>query len=111
MKSTIKIMLMLATAFVLSACASPPSRIAPVAVATSEYDGLSCSQLASELARVSTALEEAERRQRNAVAGDALTVFLVLVPASALAGDSEAEVARLKGEEIAITNSLARRNC
>ena len=111
MKFTIKIMFTLVIAVVLSACASPPSRIAPVAVATSEYDGLSCSQLASELSRVSTNLAEAERRQRNAVAGDAFTVFLVLVPASALAGDSEAEVARLKGEEIALTNSLARRSC
>ena len=101
----------LVAALALSACASPPSRIAPVAVATSEYDRLSCSQLASELSRVSTGLEEAERRQRNAVAGDALTVFLVLVPVSALGGDSEAEVARLKGEKIAVSNSLARRSC
>lgn len=95
----------------VSACAAPPSRIAPVAVATSEYDGFSCAQLASELSRVSADLEEAERRQRNAVAGDALTVFLVLVPASAVAGDSEAEVARLKGEEIALRNALSRRSC
>ena len=100
-----------ATILSVTACAAPPSRIAPVAVATSEYDGFSCTQLASELSRVGTDLEEAERRQRNAVAGDALTVFLVLVPASALAGDSEAEVARLKGEEIALRNALSRRNC
>ena len=111
MKSQYTVGAILAATLALSACASPPSRIAPVAVATSEYNGLSCSQLANELARVSTDLEAAERRQRNAVAGDALTVFLVLVPASSLAGDSEAEVARLKGEEIAIRNSLSRRSC
>ena len=111
MKSTYTVGAVIAATLALSACASPPSRIAPVAVATSEYDGLSCSQLANELARVSTALEEAERRQRNAVAGDALTVFLVLVPVSAMGGDSEAEVARLKGEKIAVSNALSRRSC
>jgi hypothetical protein len=95
----------------LSACASPPSRITPMAVPQSNYVNYSCSELAQELGTVSALLDEAEQRQRNAVAGDAIGVFLVLIPISAMAGDSEAEVARYKGEKIAIEQSLRQRSC
>lgn len=95
----------------LAACAKTPSSIAPVAVSSSEYDGQSCQSLATEYQSVSEKLDEAEEKQRAAVAGDAAGVFLVLVPPSALFGDSEAEVALYKGEKIAIERALASKGC
>ena len=96
---------------VFTACSSPPSKIAATAVASSEYADLSCSKMVRELSVVSGKLEEAERKQRNAVATDAVTVFFVLVPASALAGDNEANVARYKGEKLAIERAMSKKSC
>lgn len=95
----------------VAACAKTPSSIAPVAVASAEYDGYSCKSLYTEYQNVGTKLEEAEEKQRAAVAGDAAGVFLVLIPPSALFGDSEAEVAQYKGEKIAIERAMAQKGC
>ena len=95
----------------LSACAKPPSKIPAVAVASSEYSDLSCTGLVRELASVSSKLEAAEKSQRNKVATDAATVFLVLIPVSSMAGDYEADVAKYKGEKQAIERSMSKRRC
>ena len=39
------------------------------------------------------------------------TVFLVLVPASALAGDNEAVIAKLKGEQEALKRAIRNKGC
>ena len=106
-----KIVLAISVLSALGACASPPSKIAPVAVSASDYSGMSCTQLVRELSSVSEQLTDAERRQRNAVATDAATVFFVLVPVSSMAGDSEGEVALFKGQKIAIEQALSRKSC
>jgi hypothetical protein len=98
-------------ALALTACAKPPSSIAPMAVASSEYSSLSCSQLTAEYTAVSNRLVEAEAQQRDKVAADAVVVFLVLVPPSSMTGDFEAEVARYKGEKIALERALDRNGC
>lgn len=95
----------------LAACAKPPSKIPPVAVSSSEYDSFSCSQITNELTNVTQALAEAEKRQRDQVAADAVTVFLVLVPASALAGDNEAVIGKLKGEKEALERARSNKRC
>jgi hypothetical protein len=49
--------------------------------------------------RLTGQLSEAERRQRNAKTGDAVGVFLVLLPVSSIFGaDNEGDVATLKGQ-------------
>ena len=60
---------------------------------------------------VSNLLEEAESSQNSAQTMDAITVFLVLVPASALAGDSEAKVAQYKGEKLALERAMTKKDC
>lgn len=105
------ILLTLCVVSLLTACAKTPSSITPMAVASSEYDGLSCKQLTTEFAAISEKLEQFEKKQRDKVAGDAVGVFLVLVPVSAMTGDFEADVARYKGEKIALSRAMDRKGC
>lgn len=102
------IALMIASA-ALAGCAKPPKSIAPTAVSTSNYDGYSCTELQSEIHRNMRELNDAEDRQRAAVAGDAVGVFLVLIPPSAFTGDASADVALNKGEDLALQASFSRR--
>jgi len=90
-------------------CAKPPGSIPPVAVSTQNYERHSCSKLAAEINVNSRELSDAERRQKNAVAGDAVGVFLVLIPPSAFTGDASADVALNKGEDIAMRQAFASR--
>jgi len=107
----LKTLTALACILAAAACSSPPSKIAATAVASSEYADLSCSGMVRELGVVSGKLEEAERQQRNKVATDAATVFLVLVPVSSMTGDYEADVARYKGEKIALERAMSKKSC
>ena len=108
MKTTI---LAILAGALLVACAKPPSKIPAVAVASAEYSDLSCSALMREYSDVSNKLTEAERKQRNKVAGDSAGVFFILIPPSAMTGDFEADVGRYKGEKIAIERSMDKKNC
>jgi len=92
-----------------AACAKPPSSIAPVSISTSNYQNYSCSQLSNEINLNARELAASEQRQRNAVAGDAVGVFLVLIPPSAFTGDASADVAMDKGEDIAMRRAFANR--
>jgi len=93
------------------ACAKPPSKIPPVAISSSEYAGQNCKSLTASYTSVSKKLEEAEKKQRGKVAGDAIVVFLVLIPPSTMAGDHEADVGRYKGEKIAIERAMEKKGC
>lgn len=106
-----KILLPVLAALALTACAKTPSSIPAISVASSEYSGKTCKQLATELNSVSTDLANFETKQRNKVAGDAVGVFLVLIPPSALTGDHAAEIGRYKGEKIALERAQSRANC
>jgi hypothetical protein len=100
-----------ALALTLIGCAKSPSSIAPTSVATSDYEHLGCDKLLNELNAVSAQLTLAEGRQNDAQTMDAVGVFLVLIPPSALTGDSEGEVAQYKGEKLAIERSRKKKNC
>ena len=95
----------------VAGCANSPSSIAPTAVDSDEYSHLNCQQLTTELATVSAKLSEAKDEQNSAQTGDAITVFLFLVPLSALTGDAEADVAQYKGEKLAIERAMAKKDC
>ena len=56
-------------------------------------------------------LDEAESDQNSAQTMDAITVFLILIPASALAGDSEAKVAQYRGEKLALERAMTKKGC
>ena len=97
--------------FLLIGCANSPSSIAPAAVDSDEFSHLTCGQLTRELTVVSDRLQDAEDEQNSAQTLDAITVLLVLVPASALMGDSEAEISQYKGEKLAIERAIAKKKC
>ena len=106
-----KLLLPLLAVAALSACTKTPSSIPAISVASAEYAGQSCKQLAKELQSVTIKLTDVETKQRNKVAGDAVGVFLVLVPPSALTGDYAADIGRYKGEKIALERAQSRANC
>ena len=95
----------------LAACAKSPSSIPATSIASSEYDHLTCQQMTSELATARTNLETASSKQNDMQTADAVGVFLVLIPPSALMGDSEADVAQFKGEVAALERASARKGC
>lgn len=96
---------LLAVAALVSACAQPPGSIAPVGVSSSDFDAMDCGLLARKIRENQVMLEDAERRQRGALAGDAAGVFLVLIPPSVFLGDASDEVALGKGNAIAMERS------
>lgn len=98
-------------AFLMAGCAASPSSIAPVGVDSDEFTHLTCDQMTSERLRISDALRDAERRQNQAQAVDATTVLLFLIPASALIGDAESDVALHKGERVALDRAMKRKGC
>ena len=106
-----KIILTFSIVAMIAGCAKPPSRIAATAVSSSEYADLTCSQMVAELSDVSEKLDDVSRRQRNKVATDAATVFLVLIPVTSMSGDNEAEVAKYKGEKDALQRAMSKRDC
>lgn len=109
MRMTISIVLAMVAA--TTGCAKSPSSIPPVAVSSSEYDNLTCQRLMTERNQVAIKLNDANKRQNNAQAADAIGVFLVLVPISKLNGDAEGEIGQLKGENLAIERAMARKKC
>jgi hypothetical protein len=94
-----------------AACAKSPSSIAPMAVSSSEYAHMNCATLAFHHMNASAKLESASERQNSAQAMDAVGVFLVLIPPSALVGDAEGEVALHKGEKVAIERTMTTKGC
>lgn len=86
----------------LSACAKSPSAIAPVGMAGA-YDRLSCNQARTMLGQERQTLAALETEQRGAAVGDAIGVFLILVPVSSLTGgDREGQIATSKGKVLAL---------
>ncbi|MCB1516144.1 MAG: hypothetical protein KDJ19_00800 [Hyphomicrobiaceae bacterium] len=102
---------------VLAGCATRPADIAPSYVSSSKYDGMSCSQLEREAEGISRAAVAAAGAQEQAAQHDAAmtTVGVVLFwPAIFFNkgdGASAAEVARLKGEILAIQQASDTKHC
>ena len=68
---------------------------------------MTCSQLTTLLGEKRDSLREAERQQNRAATGDAIGVFLVLLPVgSAFGGDNEGVVAQYKGEVLALERAM-----
>ena len=106
-----KNILILLSVVVISSCASRPGAIAPANVSSSEYAGLECQQARDLLASKRIDLAESERQQSRAATGDAVGVFLLLLPVGSLVGsDNEGAVAQNKGEVIALERALVS-NC
>ena len=98
--------LMIAAALMISACAKSPGSIVPISMAGA-FEGTSCSMARSMLATESQNLTGLNERQRDAVAGDAIGVFLIGVPMGSLSGNNvEGQIAAARGKIIALEARL-----
>jgi hypothetical protein len=76
---------------------------------TGAFDQMSCSQAKTNLSSERIKLTDLEKRQNAAATGDAIGVFLILIPVSKLTGgDLAGEVATSKGTVLALEQRVAR---
>ena len=95
-------------AIVLAGCASGASSIAPIAVPSSNYAGLNCDETKTMLSQKQAAQNALTKSQNNAAIGDAVGVFLVLLPVGSIFGaDVEGELAQAKGEVMALQGAVS----
>lgn len=93
-------------ALALAACAQSPDAIAPVSMGGA-YSGLTCTQASAQLAAEQQTLATLSAAQNNAVAGDAIGVFLIGVPMSSLTGGNKAgDIGAAKGKIMALEARL-----
>ena len=95
----------------LAGCAKRPDTIEASFVSYEKFTGLNCERLFERMKEAKANLLAQSIEQDHAATNDAVTVFLVGVPLSALSGDHQGEVARLKGEVEAIETAQVKAKC
>ena len=101
--------ILLAALLFLVGCAPYASNITPSAISSARYDGWSCDKLRAEQRFVEESLTRVSADQDSAAGNDILMVILIGVPTSG--GGVKGEVARLKGEQIALHHAMVQANC
>lgn len=97
-------------AVAVSGCATRASGVAPVAVSSMDYAGLSCVQAREQLTQKRTEVDALSHRQNNAAVADAAGVFLFLLPVGSIFGGGvEGQLAQAKGDQIALERNVAQR--
>jgi hypothetical protein len=92
-------------------CATRPESISASYVSHEKYIGQTCPELTDRMADARSQLTKFSEMQNSKANLDAATVFLVLIPASKLSGDSAADVAKYKGEVEAIETAQIKTGC
>jgi hypothetical protein len=106
------ILFLTVTVLVISGCATKPESIAPAYISDMAYKDWTCSQLAQEQSRLTSALSAASDAQRRARTNDTWGVILIGLPTASLSGSNVAsEIARLKGELQALQRAAILKNC
>lgn len=96
----------------LASCATHPEKIKAADIPEAAYAGRTCEDLIAERDAIVTQLEVDEKKQKQAVVGDAVGVFLVGVPvSSALGGDRETDISVAKGKRQAIEKAMQASGC
>ena len=91
----------------IAACAQSPSAIAPVSM-NGAFDHMNCQTAVDALAAERQTLAALESKQKGAVAGDAIGVFLIGVPVSSLSGgDVSGHIGASKGKVLALEARVA----
>ena len=96
---------------ILAGCASRPESISASYVAHEKFMQNTCSELAVLRSDARTDLLTYSSKQNTKANWDFATVFFVLIPASQLTGDHEADVAMYKGVIEAIETAQAIKGC
>ena len=94
----------------VSGCATRASGVAPVAVSSMDYSGLTCAQARDQLATKRAEVDALSKRQNNAALADTAGVFLLLVPVGSIFGGGvEGALAQAKGDQIALERNVSQR--
>ncbi|MDD5330455.1 MAG: hypothetical protein PHX38_10645 [Sulfuricella sp.] len=96
---------------VMAGCAHRPESISASYVSHEKYIQNDCAQLATNMDDARTNLAKYSAMQDTKANTDAVTVFLLLVPFSALSGDHAGDVAKYKGEVEAIETAQVKNRC
>jgi len=107
----ITLLTIFALSVITSGCANRPESIAASYVSHERYTESNCAQLATTMSNARAELAIYSSKQDTAANIDAGSVFLVLIPVSALQGDSEADVAKWKGRVEAIETAQIKNKC
>ena len=111
---TLKKVILIATVsatVVLAGCATRPESISASTIAYEKYMNLTCNQLAVARSDARTDLVEVSNKQNTKANWDFATMFFVLIPASQISGDYEAEVVKVKGTVEAIETAQIIKKC
>ena len=101
-----RVVFILAT-LVIAGCASGADSVAPIALPSSNYKGLSCDETKTALMTARARQAALTESQNNAQAGDIVGVFFVLLPLGAVFGDDvEGELGLAKGEVLALQGAV-----
>jgi hypothetical protein len=104
----IKHIILAAILVAASACTPRANAVAPVSM-TGAFDHLSCSKAKTQLDAERAKLASLEQKQNGAATGDAIGVFLLLVPVSKLTGgDVAGELGTSKGTVLALEQRVSR---
>tara|TARA_B110000967_G_scaffold95988_1_gene98556 strand:- start:263 stop:619 length:357 start_codon:yes stop_codon:yes gene_type:complete len=109
--SKTKLLTVISLTVLVASCANRPESIAASYTSHERYMDSDCAQLASTMANARAELAEHSDKQDTAANTDAGGVFLILIPPSAFAGDSEADVAEWKGKVQAIETAQIKKKC
>jgi len=91
----------------ISGCASRSSAIAPTAVPSANYAGMSCDETKTTLSQKQSGLNALMKSQNNTATADIIFVTLFLLPlGSIFGGDNEGELAQAKGEVMALQGAV-----
>ena len=95
----------------LAGCASRPDSISASHIAHEKFMNNTCSELAVLRSDARTDLQTYSAKQNTKANWDFATVWFVLIPASQISGDHEADVAMFKGTIEAIETAQAVQGC
>ena len=102
-----KITSVLLATLTLAGCASRANSIAPVAVPSSNYAGLTCDEAKIQLEQKQQAQSALTREQNNAATGDTVGVLLLGLPVGSIFGaDKAGELGQVKGEVMALQGAV-----
>jgi len=101
----------LSATILTTGCANRPESIAASYTSHERYMESDCAQLSATMANARAELALHSDKQDTAANMDAGGVFLILIPPSAFAGDSEADVAKWKGRVEAVETAQIKKKC
>ena len=92
-------------------CATRPESISASYISHEKYIDSDCTKLSTQMSDARAELAKFSDMQNTKANLDAATVFLALIPASKLTGDSAGDVAKWKGEVEAINTAQIKNKC